>query len=333
MGRGFAAVAAAFLLVALGLPNQEASAHASAGQPARSAGIEVLQTHPSLKNKLKHPRPKAARRHALNKDRATLEQAKSKADSLAAAHTAGSPKAAPRVPATAQFNGLSGDGLADNFYSPSDSTGDVGPMNYIEMVNSKIGVYDRNLYMLDSTSLAAFGAIGPVLPNPLGSCVFDPQVAWDQQAGRWLYSMVEQVTPVNDCNAITGDYLDFGWSMTSDPLGSWCGYAINSGSVMDDYDKLGHDNNFITIGANAFGNFGDETQFLGAEIYAINKPAAGSTTCPSVPPVYLFGRSIGQPTSLVNNDGSPATTPVPADMTDSSPVGYIVAAQDPGTAG
>lgn len=334
MGRVFAAVAAAFLLVALGLPNQEASAHASAGQPARSAGIEVLQTHPSLKNKLKHPRPKAARRHALNKDEATLKQAKKKADTLASAHTAAAPKSTPRLPATAsQFNGLSGDGLADNDWSPSDSTGDIGPMNYIEMVNSKIGVYDRNLYMLDSTSLAAFGAIGPLLPNPQGSCVFDPQIAWDQQANRWLYSMVEQTTSTTSCSTLNNDYLDFGWSMTSNPLGGWCGYAINSGPVMDDYDKLGHDNNFIIIGANAFGNYGDESQFLGAEIWAINKPATGSTTCPSVPSVHLFGRSIGQPDSLVNDDGSPATTPVPAEMTDASPVGYVVAARDPGTVG
>ena len=336
MGRGlpvgpiravfYAAIIAAYLLASTVVPRQPVLASVSAKAP-RTGNVQILSTHPSLKNRLKRAQPRTVKRHPLHKDTGALEKAKKKADDLAAAKTTttGGTRTPTLSPRTAQFNGLSGNGLSDTNYSPSDSTGDIGPANYIEMVNSQIGVYDRSLLLLDATSLAAFGAVGPFLTNPEGSCVFDPQIAWDQTADRWLYSMLEQVTSTNSCANVDGDYLDFGWSTTSDPLGAWCGFAINNGSVLDDYDKLGHDNNFIIIGANAYGNFGDETDFLGAEIWAINKPAAGSTTCPASPPAHLFN-------SLTNSDGSPATTPVPADTTDSSALGYVVSAQDPGIA-
>jgi hypothetical protein len=238
------------------------------------------------------------------------------------------------APRTALFNGLSAPGLAAsdnsaaNLGTPSDSTGAIGPAGYVEFVNSVVGAYSRtDLSLVGSpVQLDDFDASGGTVS---GAFTFDPQIEWDESAGRWFYAN----DLCTDPNCSQDNFLAIGWSQTADPRGmdptDWCGYFLSSGPLhsplFDDYPKLGHDDNHLLIGVNTF----DGNTFETARIYALSKPPPGDeTTCPSAATISasVFG-SPSSPLRIAN--GSRASTPVPANMTDSSAVGYVVAADDP----
>jgi hypothetical protein len=221
------------------------------------------------------------------------------------------------APDTVVFGGLNQPGLAAtdntpaNNGTPPDSTGSIGPSHYLEFVNSKVGVYRRaDLVQVGTRDLDAF--IGKA-----GDDVFDPQIQWDQTGNRWLY-----VTA--DVNPAGTNFLAFGWSKTADPtdlVNGWCRFTINTGNALEDYPKLGHDNNHILFGANSFrGN-----TYLTAHIWSVAKPANGATSCTS-PGVSVFGSSASP---LLSTDGDVVFTPVPAGMSDSAASGYVVAADSP----
>ncbi len=209
-------------------------------------------------------------------------------------------------------------GLGANAASPSDSTGAIGTNHYIEAVNVQVGLYDRNLNLLSTTNLGTFIGLAS------GDVPTDPQIVWDQQGGRWLYSALEVSLTANGAN-----FLDFGWSRTGDPTsltlnaGDWCSFRLPTMQPVADYPKLGHDANFILVGANLFSSNSSGT-FQTAAVFAIPKPAAGDTSCPAIRPnVYQFGIATNPLTFPVTNDL--VFTPVPANTADSSTTGYIVA--------
>ena len=220
------------------------------------------------------------------------------------------------------FAGASGDGTQ----SPSDSTGDSSPTQQVEMVNSSVTVFpnpcggacglsSRPLYNLVAASF--------------GDCVFDPQVAWDQQWGRWIYVMAVQSSSggcKGDKNKnITDDRLVVGWTYTSDANdflnGNYCWEELDRGPNLDDFPKLGHDNNSLVVGANVLSNYG-QGGFQYSMVWVVTKPAGVSAT---------NGCGIGGPRFTKTSLGSSVFSPVPAVMTDSSGVDYIVAAQRPGS--
>jgi hypothetical protein len=256
-------------------------------------------------------------RSPLVRDPAAFAIAKKTADDRAAAShaTGGAPLAAASPGPYSVFNGTNFAGLSAGLVTPSDSTGDIGPTSYVEMVNTEIGVRPRTGGGFTTMDLVPFGAVNST------DCLTDPQIAWDQEAGRWFYSFDGRAQAGNNCTSFTNDYVAFGWSKTSDPsdlANGWCKFYFGTGQYLYDYDKLGHDDNFITIGANVFSNYGLGT-FQTAVIAVLSKPANGDMTCTLPATVTGFG-------NLVNADGSPAVTPVPAEMTDSSTYGYILAA-------
>jgi hypothetical protein len=207
------------------------------------------------------------------------------------------------------------DNSAANQGTPPDTTGAIGPAHYLEFVNSKVGVYDRsNLALLSSRDLDAF-------TGRAGESVFDPQIQWDQQGGRWLYV-------ADDIDTAGRNFLALGWSKTADPsdlVGGWCRFAVSTdigaSRFLEDYPKLGHDNQHILIGSNSVrGN-----SFFTAHIYSMPKPAAGDTSC--APPTLTSFGSPGSP--LTTSDGDIVLTPVAVNTSDSSAAGYVVAADSP----
>ena len=80
------------------------------------------------------------------------------------------------APLAGIFNNTNGPGLSQLTVSPPDSTGSIGPANYVEMVNQEIGVYDRSLNLISSTDNGTFTGAGASLS------VSDPQIQWDGQA-------------------------------------------------------------------------------------------------------------------------------------------------------
>ena len=208
------------------------------------------------------------------------------------------------------------DNSAANQGSPPDTTGAIGLSHYVEFVNSKVGVYNRsNLGFVTSRDLDAF-------VGRSGQNIFDPQIQWDQQAGRWLYVAV-------DVDATSHNFLAFGWSKTADPsdlVSGWCRFVVSTdigtSRYLEDYPKLGHDNLHMLIGSNSTrGN-----SFFTAHVYSLPKPPNGDTSCTAPSAVTTFG-SPASP--LTTSDGTIAFTPVPANTADSTPAGYVVAADAP----
>ena len=227
------------------------------------------------------------------------------------------PMAPVHLPLTGLFNGLNGSGLSDYAATPPDSTGAIGPTRYVEMVNQQIGVFDRtNLAMVSSTDNGSFTGASAL------DSVSDPQVQWDPQANRWFYTAIA-VSQGNNS-------LLFGWSKTSDPsdlTNGWCRFGIGRGSDLDDYPKLGHDDDFIFIGSNVFSDVAAPNYtFETATLWAISKPALGDASCTGPSTAYYFADATHP---LLNQDGTPAYTPVPANTADASASGWVISAHTP----
>src|SRR5206468_10117573 len=129
------------------------------------------------------------------------------------------------IPSTQQnFEGLSNE---DNFntlglrVNPPDPDGEVGPDNYVEMVNLTFAVYDKAgnklLGPVDTGTLWDGFAV-PDCTDPSG----DPVVLYDQTMDRWILTQFTTAGPTYyNCVAI---------SETGDPTGAYFRYAFSTGA-------------------------------------------------------------------------------------------------------
>ena len=171
-------------------------------------------------------------------------------------------KPAPSIPAPLlTFEGMSNQ---DNFnvfgfrVNPPDPNGEVGPNNYVEMINLVFAVYDKagNLLVgpVDTGSLWADFPITDCT-DPSG----DPVVLYDQFMDRWLLSQFTTAGPeFFNCVAI---------STTSDPTGSYYRYAFSTGPNFPDYPKYGNWTDSYVITTREFG----PTIEYGIGVYALEK--------------------------------------------------------------
>jgi hypothetical protein len=170
----------------------------------------------------------------------------------------------PTIPAPLlTFEGLSNQ---DNFnifgfrVNPPDPNGEVGPNNFVEMINLVFAVYDKA-----GNLLAGPAALGSLWEGfPVTNCALnagDPVVLYDQFMDRWLLS---QFTPSTsgpefwNCVAI---------STTSDPTGSYYRYAFSTGPNFPDYPKYGNWTDSYVITTREFG----PTIEYGIGVYALEK--------------------------------------------------------------
>jgi hypothetical protein len=126
----------------------------------------------------------------------------------------------------AKSNGF--DGVPASGVLPPDVSGDVGPDHYIQMVNARFAVYDKN-----GNLLAGPSEINSLWTGAGGACETDndgdPDVRYDPIADRWLVSQFVAFTDF--CIAI---------SRTADPVtGGWYLYDFPTGGVPNDYPKFG----------------------------------------------------------------------------------------------
>jgi hypothetical protein len=198
-------------------------------------------------------------------------------------------------------------GQLDITVGPSDSTSAAGSDRYIELVNRRFGIYAYN----SGTPLAQ-GTLAQLTAFEGGNpSVFDPQIMWDPDTNRFYY-VADVVFSASDTR------LAFGFSKTATPASAtdFCQYGIGFGARFLDYPKLGDSQNRILIGANAFDAFDN---YLGSDLVSVTKPPAGET-CPE-PNAFSANAFFGLPTQA----GPLAFTPVPANQTDGSTTGYVVA--------
>lgn len=218
--------------------------------------------------------------------------------------------ASPVAPA-AVVGGLNKPGIdgATSLTSPPDTTGAIGPSNYLEITNS-LGIdnYDRSLVHHSAARLDSF-------TKRQGSC--HPQVLWDALANRWFYAAV-------DCSGNPANYaLLFGWTKTADPTDvsfGWCTFALNTSSTgtntgFSDFPKLGHNRTNMIIGTNDYVS----NRFTTARLWIFPKPANGDASC--TPPKITHTTA-----AMKNPDGTKMFTPVPANEVDNPVNGYITAA-------
>ena len=179
------------------------------------------------------------------------------------------------------FEGLSNE---DNFnifggrVNPPDPVGDVGPNNYIEMVNLTFAVYDKQGNMIlgpvDTGTLWSNFPV-PDCTEPSG----DPIVLYDQFVDRWLLTQFttsgldDPTKPFWNCVAI---------STTGDPTGSYYRYAFETAhfQYFPDYPKYGIWTDSYVLTTREFG----PTIEYGIGVYALekNKMVNGDPTARSV---------------------------------------------------
>jgi hypothetical protein len=185
---------------------------------------------------------------------------------------------APAPPPIGVFEGL--DRFNWGAGSPPDTNGDVGPNNYIQTVNTSIGVFRKS----DGFQQAAFtfntfmsqGAFGNLCDtNNFG----DPVVLYDTFEDRWIITDFAFLTDISG-NVLAPAYQCFAASMTGDPVaGGWNFYSIQITDALNDYPKLGIWPDGLYMSANMF-TFGAGSGFVTARAWAFNKAQmyAGSPT-------------------------------------------------------
>jgi hypothetical protein len=179
----------------------------------------------------------------------------------------------PTIPAPLlTFEGMSNQ---DNFnifggrVNPPDPVGDVGPNNYVEMINLVFAVYDKagNLLMgpVDTGTLWAGFPIEDCT-DPSG----DPIVLYDQTTDHWILSQfttrgLSAQVPIYDCVAV---------SQTGDPTGAYYRYAfvtqpddVDGGWFFPDYPKYGVWSNSYILTTRDFG----WVDRYGISVYALEK--------------------------------------------------------------
>lgn len=176
-------------------------------------------------------------------------------------------KAPTGVPAPtlgASFDGI-GNPTACGGCIPPDTNGDVSDQHYIQWVNSRWAVYNKNTGAVvqaptvGSSFFAGFG--GKCQTTNSG----DPIALWDAQAKRWVMSQFVTSAPYAQCVAV---------SVTSDPLGAYYRYEFNWPNF-GDYPHMGiwteenRRQDAYLLTTHEFG--GNPQSFLGASLIAMQR--------------------------------------------------------------
>lgn len=216
------------------------------------------------------------------------------------------PAAAQPAGPLAPVAGPSFQGQDENDLAPSDSTGAVGPNSFIEMINTRIAIYTRAGALIASAPSEALTGTGHF-------DLSDPQVFWDPATNRFYYEILN----------VANDTLEIGFSKSNNPVaipGSFCNYDVNYGygANLPDFPKLGDTQHSLLIGVNVFAG----NNFIGSDVDWMTKPA-GNGVIGACPAFNTF--KTGKTVNLKTPAGAQVTTPVPAQETDTSPIGWIAA--------
>jgi len=201
-------------------------AASSAAASSPSTGVTVARPH--VTRPLRSITPLRADRVAAGADES--EGAYALAPSKPTADAARQQSLGRGMPAPARnFEGLSN---VDGALRP-DTSGDVGPNNYMQWVNLSFAIYNKQ------GSMVYGPAAGTTLFPNSSVCGTrnggDPVILYDQFAKRWFATQSAYE------NLINGPYYQcVAVSRTSDPTGAWCSYQFQSHTTkFTDYAKFG----------------------------------------------------------------------------------------------
>ena len=182
---------------------------------------------------------------------------------------------------------------------PPDTQGDVGPDNYIQMVNLSFQIWDKSGTSLygsvdNSTLWNGFG-------DPWdGSNDGDPVVLYDKTADRWIFT---QFALPNYPNGPF--YILIAVTETGNPLGSWYRYGFEFDD-MPDYPKFGiwPDGYYMTV--NQFASGSGNWAGVGVAVFERDKILNGD---PNARMVFFNLLPTDDPYSMLPSDFDGPTPP------------------------
>jgi hypothetical protein len=193
-------------------------------------------------------------------------------------------------------------GVGANGYAPPDPNLAVGPNHIVQMVNTEVGVYNKNGVIFSGfpkTIGSFFSALGGGCTGEFG----DPIVQYDKAADRWLISQLGGFSaPYSECIAV---------SQTNDPTGAYYLYSYSFGSNLNDYPKIAvwptATNSAYLATYNLFANGGP---FVGAALCAYDRAAMLSGAASPASVCYTIANDGGYlPSDLDGSTLPPAGSP------------------------
>jgi hypothetical protein len=164
---------------------------------------------------------------------------------------------------------------------PPDTHGAAGANHFVQITNSHLDIYAKNIYHRKVKSISLANFFGWTQ-----SGLFDPRVVYDADpayGGRWIISADSFADPKT-----TGQHHWLAVSAGRNPLGAYYIYAIpvSDGSAFWDFPQLGVNVNAIVLTANIYTSAGEGGAFTNSSVLVIPKAQvyAGS------PPPVIFTR-------------------------------------------
>src|ERR1700682_186062 len=160
---------------------------------------------------------------------------------------------APLSPAPAPSNSF--DGLDFTNWGaghPPDTNGDVGPVYYIQTINTSVGIYTKStgvrVAAFTFNTLMSQGNFGNLCDT---SNFGDPVVLYDTFEDRWV--ITDFAFTLSGGNVVAPQFQCFAVSKSGDPVsGGWNFYSIQVTGGFGDYPKLGIWPDGVYMSANIF---------------------------------------------------------------------------------
>src|SRR5579859_823907 len=200
--------------------------------------------------------------------------------SLPATAAGGTNASSPSAPAPAPSSSFEGLDFTNwGAGHPPDPNGDIGPLYYIQTINTSVGIYDKS----DGSRVTAFifntlmsqGNFGNLCDT---SNFGDPVVLYDTFEDRW--TITDFAFNLSGGSAVAPEFQCFAVSKSGDPVaGGWNFYSIQGNGGIRDYPKILVWPEGLYLSANIF-SFGAGGAFQNVRVWAINKAElyAGSPT-------------------------------------------------------
>lgn len=168
---------------------------------------------------------------------------------------------------------------------PPDTHGAIGKTQFVEVTNSRIGIFNKDCSTARSVTLASFFGY-------FTQTLFDPRAVYDSTWNRWIVT-----AEAFEENAQT-QYHYIAVSKTENATGDYYIYRINvkafNANAFWDYPQLGFDQNSVIITANIFPNsggaFGQMLSIAKARLYngeGFSVPVFTNLQFSLAPPIVL----------------------------------------------
>jgi hypothetical protein len=193
------------------------------------------------------------------------------------AQAEGEPRAlrapAPRA-AISGVSSFNGPDYNDSQAFPPDSMGDVGPSQFVVMINGRVRSYNKRTGNADGGIDVDTDVFWQPVMTPLGGGVTsdftsDPRIRFDRLSGRWIATMID--VPNEDGTQPNRIMIAASDGPTITQSTTWTFHFIQVGSgEFADYPTLGVDGNALYIGTNQFGT-SDAFPLKNTNAYVVNK--------------------------------------------------------------